>query len=205
MPGSFGGLPIAERYLNGNLKDCLIRQDAYTLHRPIRHRFRRRHIFTKVIHDLWQADVVDMQSLLLHNDGIKYLLTCIDTFSKYARIRSLKNKSALCVKEAFESILREKVPLCLQSDKGTEFKSSLFQGQLAEYKIKFYTSENDDIKAAIVKRFNRTLKTHMYRYFTHSKSYRYVSVLQDLVHSYNHTFTVLLECHLPLLMLKPSV
>ena len=28
----------------------------------------------------------------------------------------------------------------------------------------------------------------MYRYFTHSKSYRYVDVLEDLMHSYNHTY-----------------
>ena len=27
QPGSFGGLPIGERYLKGNLKDFLIRQD----------------------------------------------------------------------------------------------------------------------------------------------------------------------------------
>ena len=81
-----------------------------------------------------------MQSLLLHNDGVKYLLTCIDTFSKYIWVRLLKNKSGLCVKEAFESILREKVPLYLQTDKGTEFKNTLFQSQLAEYEIKFYTS-----------------------------------------------------------------
>ena len=78
--------------------------------------------------------------------------------------------------------MEEKFPLYLQTDKGTEFKNTLFQGQLTEYKIKFYTSENDDIKAAIVERFNRSLKTRMYRYFTHSKSYRYVDVLQDLVH-----------------------
>ena len=64
----------------------------------------------------------------------------------------------------------------------------MFQGQLTEYKIKLYTSEDDDIKAAIVKRINRTLKPRMYRYFTHSKSYWYVDVLQDLVHSYNYTY-----------------
>ena len=117
----------------------------------------------------------------------------------------MKNKSALCVKEAFESILREKFPLYLQTDKCTEFKNTLFQGQLAEYEIKFYTSENDDIKATIVERFNRTLKTRMYMYFTHSKSYRYVDVLQDLVHSYNHIITAVSEWHPPLLMLKTSV
>ena len=165
-----------------------MRQDAYTLHKPIRHRFSRRHIFTKGIHDLWQADIVDIQSLVQNNDGIKYLLTCIDTFSKYAWVRPLKNKSGLCVKEAFESILKEKVPLYFQIDKGTKFKNALFQCQLKEYKIKFYTSENDDIKAAMVERFNRTLKTRIYRYFTYSKSYRYVDVLEDLVHSYNHTY-----------------
>ena len=71
----------------------------------------------------------------------------------------MKSKSGLCVKEAFESILEEKVPLYWQTDKGTEFKNTNFQGQLKEYKIKFYTSENDDIKAAIVEKFNRTLKT----------------------------------------------
>ena len=83
QPGSFGGLPVAERYLKGNVKDFLIRQDAYTLHLPIRHRLRRRQIFTKGIHDLWQSILVDMQSLAQHNDGVKYLLTCIDTFLTY--------------------------------------------------------------------------------------------------------------------------
>ena len=55
-----------------------------------------------------------------------------------------------------------------QSDKGTEYKNAQFQSMLKEYDIRFYISENDDIKAAIVERFNRTLKTRMYRYFTHS-------------------------------------
>ena len=53
--GGFGGLPAAERYLNGDVKSWLIRQDTYTLHKPLRHRFRRRQTFTKGIHDLWQT------------------------------------------------------------------------------------------------------------------------------------------------------
>ena len=76
----------------------------------------------------------------------------------------------------------------LQSGNDTKFKNIQFQSLLKEYDIRFYTSESDYIKAAIVERFNRTLKTRMYRYFTHSKSFRYVDVLQDLVYSYNHTY-----------------
>ena len=98
-----------------------------------------------------------------------------------------KNKYGQSVAEAFKSILNEEIPLMLQSDKGTEFRNVQFQSLLKEYDIRFYASENDDIKAAIVERFNRTLKTRMYRYFTHSTSFKSVDVLQDLVYSYNHT------------------
>jgi len=54
--------------------------------------------------------------------------------------------------------------------------------------MKFYTSENEDIKAAVAERFNRTLKEKMYRYFTAKHTRRYVDVLEDLVHAYNNTY-----------------
>jgi len=73
----------------------------------------------------------------------------------------------------------------VQSDKGTEFLNSTFQSMLRRHGIHFYTSENENLKASVVERFNRTLKTKMYRYFTHANTRRYVDVLDDLVHSYN--------------------
>ena len=92
---------------------------------------------------------MDMQLFSNHNDGVKFLLTCIDTFSK---VRPLKNKSSQSVTEAFKSILNKEIPLMLQSDKDTEFKNVQFQSLLKEYDIRFYTSENDDIKATIVEK-----------------------------------------------------
>ena len=38
-----------------------------------------------------------------------------------------------------------------------------------------------------MERFNRTLKTRMYRYFTAKSTNRYIEVLQDLVASYNQS------------------
>ena len=70
----------------------------------------------------------------------------------------------------------------VQSNKGMKFLNSTFQSMLKRHDIKFYTSENEDIKAAVVVRFNRTLKTKMYRYFT-AKNTR-----SDLIHTYNHTY-----------------
>ena len=146
-----------------------------------------------------------MQSLSLQNDGVKLLLTSIHTFSTYAWVRLLKNKSGLCVKKAFESILIEKVPLYLQTDKGTEFKNTLFQSQLTEYEIKFYMPENDDIKSPIVERFNRTLKTRMYGYFTHSKVIDMSTCYKSWYTRIIILITAVSEWHPPLLMLKTSV
>jgi len=119
---------------------------------------------------LFQADLVDLTSISSTNNGVRYLLTCIDVFSKKAWAVAVRQKTASAVVKAFESIvLRSPTPRMLQTDKGTEFLNSTFQKLWKKYNIHFYTSENEDIKAAVVERFNRTLKTKMYRYFTFKK------------------------------------
>jgi len=88
---------------------------------------------------------------------------------------------------AFEKNLSDGKPNMVQSDKGTEFLNSTFQSMLKRYGLQFYTSEKEDLKAAVVQRFNRTLKTKMFRYFTFKNTKRYVDILADLLHSYNNT------------------
>jgi len=58
---------------------------------------------------------------------------------------------------------------------------------LKERDVRFWVTRNPDIKAAVVERFNRTLKEQMWRYFTHKNTRRYIDVLQDIVRAYNHT------------------
>jgi hypothetical protein len=112
---------------------------------------------------------------------------CIDVFSKYAWSRPLKTKTGREVADAMETILEERKCALLQGDKGAEWLNSTFQGMVKRYGIKFYTSENDDIKASVVERLNRTIKERMWRYFTHTNTRRYLDVLQDIMHSYNNT------------------
>ena len=63
-----------------------------------------------------------------------------------------------------------------------------FKDLLKERGITFFTGENGDIKCSLAERFNSTLQSKMWRYFTHANTYTYIDVLQDLIHSYNHTF-----------------
>ena len=50
----------------------------------------------------------------------------------------------------------------------------------------FFTT--GDTKGSVVKRFNRTLKSRMYRYFTSANTYKYLNVLQALVRGFNESF-----------------
>ena len=55
-------------------------------------------------------------------------------------------------------------------------------------KIHFFTTENPETKASIVERFQRTLKSRMWKYFTHHRTLRYVDILSKLVEGYNHAY-----------------
>ena len=87
-----------------------------------------------------------MTNISRYNDSYRYLLTCIDVFSKKAWVVPLVSKSARHVTEAFEKILAsgDKCNM-LQTDKETEFVNGTFQSMLKRNDIHFYTSENEDI------------------------------------------------------------
>jgi len=79
-PASFGGINALHRALKGrvktkDIKKWLQTKISYTLHKPLRHKFRRNRVIVGGINEQFQADLVDMQSLATHNDGFKYLLT----------------------------------------------------------------------------------------------------------------------------------
>ena len=109
----------------------------------------------------WQADLMDWGKLASYNKGFKYLLTCIDVLSRYAWVIPLKDKTANSLKEAFQVIYKSgRRPIRLQTDKGTEFTNRVFQKFLKEHDAHFFTTYNEETKASIVERFNRTLKTN---------------------------------------------
>lgn len=185
--GSFGGVNALAKQTNGNVKQWLQSQDTYTLHKPVKRKYNRRRIFVPGLNHVWQMDLVDLQFISRYNDGFKFLLTCIDCFSRYAFVRPLKNKTAISVRDAVNDIFHNRRPAYIQTDKGREFVNAIFQDFLKQNNIQFYTTENSDIKCAMVERFNRTLKEKMWRYFTYKNTSKYIDVLQDLVTSYNNS------------------
>ena len=139
------------------------------------------------IDELWQMDLADMQSHAKENDGYRYLLVCIDVFSKYVWVIPLKNKTGPALVTAFKKILESgRKPQKIQTDEGTEFFNKHFKDLMKAEEIQLYNTYNKT-KASVVERVIRTLKTRMWRYFTAKRTRRYIDVLQDLVDSYNQS------------------
>ena len=172
------------------VRNWLKGQTTYTLHKPIRKRFQRRKTIVAGIDQQWQADLADMQHLMKQNKRNRYLLCVIDVFSKFAWVVPIKDKTGTTLTQAFAFIFKssKRKPLSLQTDKGREFKNKVFQSFLERKKIHFFTTENPETKASVVERFQRTLKTKMWKYFTHYQTRTYVDVLSSLVDAYNHSF-----------------
>ena len=194
--GSFGGIDRLRRAshpaLGASVKEVrqwLSEQDTYTLHKPVRYRFRRRRVVVGGINHQWQADLVDMSRLKRYNDDHTFLLIVIDVFSKKAWSIPLKNKSASSLTAAFRRLLKNNDgPQTMQTDKGKEFLNRQLQDFYKQKGIRHFTTHNEETKACIVERFNRTLKTRMWKYFTKYQTLRYLDVVQHLVDSYNASY-----------------
>ena len=141
---------------------------ADELHKPIRRKFIKRKVFVKDIDDIWTADLVDMAKFAKYNRGNKYLLTIIDTFSKYGWIVPLKNKSADSVVKAFEMIfnaVEEYLSDCGRIRVQSFTMKKMKQLLKKKNNIILYSTENEE-KSSIVERWNRTMKAKMWKYFT---------------------------------------
>ena len=72
-------------------------QLANELHRQIIRKFKRTKIYSSFRDNIWRVDLADIQSLSKYNRGIRYLLSAVDLFSKYAWFVPLKDKRGLII------------------------------------------------------------------------------------------------------------
>ena len=158
------------------------------LHKSKRKNYPRRRIIVNHIDEIFAADLVEMQKFAKLNKGYRYLLTCIDIFSKYSWVIPLKDKKGITIKNALEKIFNERKSKFLWTDKGKEFYNKQVQDLLNENNIKLYPTNNSEIKSAVIERFNRTFKNMMYKKFTENNNTIFYNILNELVNNYNNKY-----------------
>ena len=159
---------------------------ANELHKQVRKNFLKRFVFVRHVDDIWGADLVDLPTLSKKNSGFRYILMIIDVFSKYGWSVPLKTKTGTEVASALQKIFKEKKPKKLWVDKGKEFYNKVVAALLKKNDIEIYSTNNDE-KCSVVERFNRTIKTQLWRYFSANGTQKYTDILQQLMDKYNST------------------
>lgn len=189
-PTAFSGIQNVYKYYKKQIplrkvKEILSKIKAYTIHREYKN-LQSNPNYVNYARQQFQIDIAYFDHLAIYNDGIKYLLICIDAFTKFAFVRPMKDKTNVTTLKNFISILNQarKHPKNVLSDRGSEFLNQNFLNYCRNNDIKMinnYTS----VHAPIAERYIRTLKKIITTYLTANNTKRYIDKLQDLVQSYN--------------------
>ena len=174
-------------------KEWLKDQRGYTLQQPAPSgtgNYRRRKIVASDVDHIWQADLADFQDYARENNGYRYLLTVIDVFSRYGMGEPLVRKAGPDVKRALETVFNRvgRMPIKLQTDLGKEFYNQHVKGLLQRHGIEHYSTDDNEIKAAIVERFNRTLKDTISRLLVAQGTVNWTANIQPVIQGYNQSY-----------------
>ena len=133
---------------------------AMELYKPVTRKFQRRRVNVNSIEEIWAADLIDTQAFSKDNNGIKYLLTVIDIFSKFAWIVPLKRTTEREVASPFSWILKERTPGKTWVDRDWEFYNKDVQKL-----VELYSTEKKE-KSCVIERFNIPIKELFLKYFS---------------------------------------
>ncbi len=169
------------------VRNWLRKQKTYSIHYPIKSNFKRNPIISKFIDHNWHGDLIEIP-FSTYNHNFRYILMVIDNLSKFGWAEPLKDKKAQTVKKAFIKILRtsKRKPIILTTDAGKEFTNQSLKKYLRWRKIKHLVAR-DFSKAAVVERWNRTIKEKVFKYLTKNKTKNFIDVLPEIISGYNNT------------------
>ena len=85
-------------------------------------------------------DLIDLHQYADDNENVKYLLTIIDVFNKYAMVFPLENKRGETVASILQILFPNLQPKILLSDNGKEFLNTDVKQITNQYNVHHLTS-----------------------------------------------------------------
>ena len=141
------------------------------------------------IDEIWSIDLADfLDYKISNNKGFRYIFIIIDNFSKYLWAIPLKNKYSQTITNEFSNILTtsKRKPLKLESDRRSEFYTSIFQNFLKNKNIQHY-SRYTDKGPSIAERVIRTLRNLLKKPVFEKGNADWLSELPSVIKKYNNT------------------
>lgn len=180
--GSKKNLKLATNLSDDDINKFLHSKNSYTkFYVPKRSRFDRLPVKAFDINEIWCMDVAYMDKIALPNDGIKFLLVCVDVLSRFLRVEPMKSLSSQQAKEALVRMINKSnaTPQKIWTDQGKEFEGDFKKFCLSMEITKYHT--NTGTKATLAERAIRSLKAIIVRYLEEKWLWRYIDQLPNFV------------------------
>ena len=132
----------------------------------------------------FQIDLIYMPSSWF-NKGYKYLLSCVDVFSKMGEMIPMKVRDSPTTAEAIKLLFEHLgVPKTIYSDQGSEFKNKDVLDLLKKNNVTIIFALDH---GPFIESFNKTMKNKMYKYMAYHDTDNWSDVVDILVDAYNDT------------------
>lgn len=113
------------------VKGVLGKSKIYQQHRHVfKNKVPPKSIKSNSVNERWQIDLLDMQSdqVLLDGKPQRYILSILDTFSRFLFLRPMARKTSENVANILKRVFADHgIPKIIQCDQGTEFKGEVQQ------------------------------------------------------------------------------
>jgi hypothetical protein len=137
--------------------------------------------------EIFQIDLLDYSNYSGNNRQNKWILICVDVFTRKAFAEPMKDKTAKSTEEAFKNVLKEAVPRVIFHDMGSEFKGSFYNFIHSKNIISIENEFKNHNALGIIDRFSRTIKSMIAKYLTANNTTKWVDELPRLIDIYNKT------------------
>lgn len=190
---------IKTRYINIKRKDVeefLMKQKDYQLTKNIK-KVVNKPIIEAIPNHKWQVDVIDMDKYSKNNGGRKYILNCVDVFSRKLWLRALKNLEAKTTTEAIKSIIDKAgiKPNIIQTDNGVEFQSE-FKEFLEKNNItQIFNNAYSPNENAIVERSNKEIRKIIRTLMLAENSFKWYDKLDQVEEHRNNGYNNYIKTH----------
>jgi hypothetical protein len=144
---------------------------------------------------IWQLDIYYMMKYHKDNKEFKYILACIDVFTRKAYCLPMKNKDNEDMKLTLKILFKEAgVPLVITSDNDATLLSNECQEILNKHGIIHdVVPKGDHASLGIIDRFARTLKTILHKRFIKNGTTNRIDPLPSIINRYNNSPHVALD------------
>ena len=146
------------------------------------------HIVSFIPNEFWQMDIFDLSRYMISNDEYRYLLVCVDVFSRKAYVEPLKLKTSESVATAFTKMTSKVKPRSILADHDTAFQNEPFQKLISREHIALNLNALNDHRAlGIIDNFARRLKFILTKTFLHNKTTKWINRIEHIIRIYNNT------------------